>query len=90
MNGPEHYRAAEQLLSTASFVRSPEDPTPVMDPAVHAALVARAQVHATLALAAATALTGSMAAQSYTDEPELRVWHEVAGVPEDVEVSDAR
>jgi hypothetical protein len=45
VNGPEHYRQAEQLLrSTLPWV----PPTP--------ADVARAQVHATLALAAATAL----------------------------------
>lgn len=43
-------------------------------------LTAMAQAHFAAALAAAQALTGSMAAQSYTDEPEIRAWHEAAGV----------
>lgn len=52
MNGPEHYVAAEQLLKlktrfyNGGQTRSTEAPTPVQ--------VARAQAHATLALAAAT------------------------------------
>jgi hypothetical protein len=45
VNGPEHYRQAERLLRNEPWL----PPTP--------AEVARAQVHATLALAAATALT---------------------------------
>ncbi|WP_434744596.1 hypothetical protein [Streptomyces sp. A-14] len=49
MTGPEHYRKAEQrLLMAWEEDRAPEDVR-------H--LVAEAQVHATLALAAATALT---------------------------------
>lgn len=50
MTGPEHYRAAEQLLadvSTGGFVS---------DGTECANTIAAAQVHATLALAAATAL----------------------------------
>lgn len=49
MTGPEHYREAERLLDPKGplYVAVPED-IPV--------LIARAQVHATLALAAATAL----------------------------------
>lgn len=46
MNGPEHYRMAEQLADQAHAV----------DPDYAAYLVAKAQVHATLALAAAAAL----------------------------------
>lgn len=55
MIGPEHYKAAEALLSQASLVRSKEDPTAVFPPEVQQSLIGRAQVHATLALAAATA-----------------------------------
>ncbi|OLT36737.1 hypothetical protein BJF79_30670 [Actinomadura sp. CNU-125] len=48
MTGPEHYQRAEELLD-----RSDGD-----DPETAAVRVAQAQVHATLALAAATAMTG--------------------------------
>lgn len=41
-------------------------------------LAAEAQAHATLALAAATALTGELA---YQREPEIRAWTKVAGTP---------
>ena len=44
MTGPDHYREAERLLAEARY---PEE---------HAGLLAEAQVHATLALTAATAL----------------------------------
>lgn len=65
MTGPEHYRQAERLLAEAAvegaegiyFVR-PEN-------------LAAAQAHATLALAAATALSGE-------DES---AWREAVGVP---------
>jgi hypothetical protein len=55
MNGPEHYRRAEQLLDLADTYR--------MDGAVGTAmhLVAAAQVHATLAHTAATALARPIA-----------------------------
>lgn len=48
MNGPTHYRAAEE------FLRHSEKTLP--GSAQEANLVARAQAHATLALAAATAV----------------------------------
>lgn len=48
MTGPEHYRQAEDLLA---FTRDAERGTPH-----EASLFAEAQVHATLALTAATAL----------------------------------
>ena len=44
MTGPDHYREAERLLAEARY---PEE---------HAGLLAEGQVHATLALTAATAL----------------------------------
>jgi hypothetical protein len=45
----EHRAAAERLLSRASHVRSDSDPSPHLDPQTTALLIARAQVHATLA-----------------------------------------
>lgn len=52
LTGPEHYRAAEKLLSRASFERSERNPAPSLDPQATALLIARAQVHATLAATA--------------------------------------
>ncbi|WP_326646099.1 hypothetical protein OG884_15720 [Streptosporangium sp. NBC_01755] len=78
MSGPEHYGQAEHLLGLAD--RSP------MGGDEERFYLGAAQVHATLALAAATALTGDRA--SYTDEPEIRAWHAVAGT-EGGEVPDA-
>lgn len=49
MTGPEHYRAAERILAG---VKTP-DGAIVVDPGT-AEVIAAAQVHATLALAAAT------------------------------------
>jgi hypothetical protein len=61
MTGPEHYREAERLLGVAE---EPED-----------IRLAEAQVHATLALAAATALP---AAQRAAGEPDGdRDWWQV-------------
>jgi hypothetical protein len=48
-SGPDHYRVAERLL--VYVTEAPDDP-----PGSVATVVAQAQVHATLALAAATAL----------------------------------
>ena len=63
MTGPEHYAAAEEILSGLS-----QDDADLR--LVQASLV-RAQVHATLANAAAFAL----------GEREFRAWLEVAGPP---------
>lgn len=50
MTGPIHYRAAEKLLdASAQVVRNHDDTCPEAD-----RMIAEAQVHATLALAAAT------------------------------------
>ena len=57
MTGPEHYREAENLLAMASeqvMGIATGDPT-AGEPDGPALLVAEAQVHATLALAAASA-----------------------------------
>jgi hypothetical protein len=61
MTGPEHYREAEQLLGARRSGESAEDA---------ASRLAEAQIHATLALAAATALTGNAEAD--------RAWRDVA------------
>lgn len=52
MTGPEHYRQAEKLADQANRYTYGDGG----DPVTGAALAAEAQVHATLALAAATAL----------------------------------
>lgn len=70
MTGPEHYRKAEhRLLMAWEEDRTPEDVR-------H--LVAEAQAHATLALAAATAMNG---AQNGMPIPDFKAWDQVAGVP---------
>ena len=61
MTGPEHYREAERLLDEAADTSTNE---------AEAAIATRAQAHATLALAAATAV------KSPTDG---HAWVEVAG-----------
>lgn len=72
MNGPEHYRAAEQLLSEASHVGITGRPVTKqglpMPPETHAALIARASVHAKLADVALKARPGAY----YGEEGELR------------------
>ena len=60
MTGPEHYAAAEELLGD----RNIDQPGPM----------AAAQAHAILALAAATALSG-------TAWPDERAWRNVAAGP---------
>ena len=64
MTGPQHYREAERLLS------SPEE-RDRGDVPREASIVAEAQVHATLALAAATALARSGL--------ESAAWRDAAG-----------
>jgi hypothetical protein len=70
MNGPEHYREAERLLDVAM-----QSPIVRDSDAVN---IAAAQVHATLALAAATAYP---AAKDYTGDEDgslSRGWTSVA------------
>jgi hypothetical protein len=50
MTGPEHYRKAEELLGKADELLAADEPSAAMW------AVGQAQVHATLAVAAATAL----------------------------------
>lgn len=56
MNGPEHFHEAELLIADARLSPAQHDES---NPAA-ALLLAEAQVHATLALAAATALRGEI------------------------------
>ena len=70
MTGPEHYREAERLLCW------PKDGSlPHQDIAM---IHAEAQVHATLALAAATALCDPSSGQPAED---WKAWYGAAGTP---------
>lgn len=72
MNGPEHYREAERILDHA------EESAMEQSPEWYANSVRAAQVHATLALAAATAYP---AARDYYGD-ESNAMHDWAGVVE--------
>lgn len=68
--GPEHYRRAEALINGLGAVDAPgTDET--------RDVLALAQVHATLALAAATALSG----QNTMASSEADAWWQAAGLP---------
>lgn len=55
MTGPEHYRRAEYLIASAWRKGGPDGDDYIRTDGQRDALLATAQVHATLALAAATA-----------------------------------
>lgn len=76
MTGPEHYREAERLLSGAVTT---DNPFPHLRPDE---LLGAAQVHATLALAAATALgaRGDGIRVVGMHREDLTAWDDVAGV----------
>ncbi len=94
MTGADHYLAAQKLLSRASHQRSEADPTPLTpagqpaDPAAHAALIARAQVHATLALAAASAWP--IVDRYKGDSALTNEWSDAIGWVVDAEILDER
>jgi hypothetical protein len=96
MTGPEHYRAAERLLSDASFTSIAGTPVtregrPV-EPKIHATLIDLAQVHATLALAAATAMGAAVDDDLAGLTVEERdAWYAVAGTKPgaDYEIKDS-
>jgi hypothetical protein len=69
MTGPHHYQSAEDCLSRAAAAQLGSD--------LERYLLARAQVHATLALAAATAIRP---ADYGMDRPEWTAWTDAAGV----------
>lgn len=76
MNGPRHYEAAENLLTSALDIGHDVPREDVR------AMVEMAHVHATLALAAATAL----GAIDRLPEEDFEAWDKVAGVPTRSEV----
>lgn len=73
MNGPAHFGIAETLLEQADQAHRDQD-----RPAEAQTLLAQAQVHATLALAAATALP-AIAAAAHVDDLERheRLWADI-------------
>lgn len=81
MNGPEHYREAERLAGMAHRFTYGDG----ANPATGHALAEEAQVHATLALAAATALPQ----QRILTVAEYKAWVSVAGErPEEESTND--
>ncbi|MGW5054939.1 hypothetical protein [Actinokineospora sp. NPDC004072] len=81
MTGPERYRAAEQLLSEVDEVGD----DPPLAVAARTELLAWAQLHATLAVAAATALaaepSGLPTENGYAamGHEDITAWKKVAG-----------
>lgn len=69
MTGPEHYREAERLLARRPDFDGRPDASPPWESDVRIA-----QVHATLALAAATAVSGP-------GSGTWPQWREVVGIP---------
>ena len=69
MTGPEHYREAERLLAEDVDYSTPDDT---------ALVLAHAQVHATLALAAATAADQATAYDGDEGYARTRGWAGVA------------
>ncbi|MET9815282.1 hypothetical protein [Streptomyces sp. NPDC006355] len=77
MTGPEHYREAERLAGMAHHFTYGDG----ADPVAGAALAAEAQVHATLALAAATAMQAAVdGAEPGMGSAEFQAWYDAAGV----------
>lgn len=74
--GPEQYREAERLAERAHHFTYGDGG----DPITGAALAAEAQVHATLALAAATALNDHSHAEGGMRLEDYDAWHHVASV----------
>jgi hypothetical protein len=96
MNGPDHYRRAEQLIADAfKAIAPPPDFTPVTPGAptpseLHQRAITEAQVHATLALAAATALAATTALGENTQD--ALEWNKAAAtaIMHNPYVSDSR
>jgi hypothetical protein len=74
MTGPEHYQRAEQLLDWAAAIAAEDSGTPED----RLSLLAEAQAHATLALAAATAVHP---ARYGVGRPEQVAWSAACHVP---------
>lgn len=80
MTGPEHYREAERLLAAATD----DDGDIQTDDGMTANILAAAQVHATLAHAAATAIPQTRA-HTLAD---MKAWSAVAGTRSDIDPLD--
>lgn len=77
MNGPEHYREAERLLDKAHHYTYGDG----ADPTTGAALAAEATGHATLAIAAATAMQAAVdGSEPGMGSGEFDAWYSAAGV----------
>jgi hypothetical protein len=76
MTGPEHYKAAEEILAAAKDSRPDADVDNVL------VFLRFAEVHAALALAAATALNDHSHGGGEGGMPvaDFNSWHKVAGV----------
>lgn len=79
--GPDHYREAERLLDAANRRLIGNDAEWLNTPARRAELRTEAQVRATLAVAAATALND---AEDGLVAPDWSAWREAAGVKTEV------
>ncbi|MEU3099644.1 hypothetical protein ABZ690_34290 [Streptomyces sp. NPDC006967] len=85
VTGPEHYLEAQRLLSAASHEGITGRPVTKhgmpMSPELHAALIARAQVHAQLAAVAATAMQAAVdGSEPGMGSAEFQAWYDAAGV----------
>jgi hypothetical protein len=78
MTGPDHYRAAEELLDSL-YGRGRDEMT-----VESASIAAEAQVHATLALAAATALAAVVPIGRGNYRTAAGAWLDVTGVVDEV------
>lgn len=76
MNGPEHYREAERLVGPRTTVSIPSGTTRMGPPTTD--MILQAQVHAILALAAATALGSLTATDDGMGAYDEWAWVEVA------------
>lgn len=77
MTGPEHYQEAERLLDKADNIPRPANYNDIQG------LLLGAQVHAALALAAATAMSAPVDGDSGgLTVNEWRAWNRVAGETE--------
>lgn len=77
MTGPEHYREAEKILDILNEERDPEEWALSVKDGDVAVAMAAAQVHATLALAAATALANHQAI-GLMPEADSAAWYRAA------------
>jgi hypothetical protein len=77
VTGPEHYREAEELLGTLAGRGHEGEPDEL-------STMADAQVHATLALAAATALAAVVPISRGNYPSEARAWLDATGVVDEL------